>query len=71
MGLSRTLARDIVPGDLIVFLGRPHLVERVEPYASTVGPGWKLASTADGWTIALDPSAWAFLDTMRPAPVPA
>jgi hypothetical protein len=52
-------ARDIRPGDDIVFLGNPHRVVTVEPYD---GPMTKygcfaVAKGRDGWVISLYESA--------------
>lgn len=46
---------DVVPGDVILFLGGPHLIERIDPYE---GPhDWPLGIARDrtGWGITLEP----------------
>lgn len=48
-------AEDIAPGDVVLFLGTPHVVADVEPYTHpTVGPMVGIARAADGWGITLD-----------------
>lgn len=51
-------AEDIEPGDIIVIDGRPHLVDRIEPYTHpTIGETYGIARAADGWGITLEQGA--------------
>lgn len=43
----------VVPGDTIVFLGKPHVVEAVG--RRVTGLGLPVAEAADGWSVALCP----------------
>lgn len=46
---------EVAAGDVVLFLGTPHVVDVVEPYTHpTVGPMAGIARAADGWGITLD-----------------
>lgn len=48
-------AREVGPGDVIVFGGRPHLIATVEAYEHPTIDLWMVkASAADGWYIILE-----------------
>lgn len=54
MGMEKRNA-DIKPGDVIMFLGNPHLITEVVPYTHpTLGEMVGIAKAADGWSITLD-----------------
>lgn len=45
----------IGPGDVVMFLGNPHLIAQIEPYTHpTLGEMTGIARAADGWGITLD-----------------
>lgn len=45
---------DVKPGDVILFLGTPHLIETIEPYTHpTVPECFAVARASDGWGITL------------------
>lgn len=45
----------IQPGDVLIFMGRPHVIAEIEPYTHpTLGPMVGIARAADGWGITLD-----------------
>jgi hypothetical protein len=45
---------DIAAGDVVVFMGTPHLIAEVEPYTHpTIGETQGIARAADGWGITL------------------
>lgn len=47
---------EITAGDVIMFLGTPHLVDRVEPHTHpTLGRMVGVAKARDGWGIVLEP----------------
>lgn len=51
---QRKLGQDIEVGDIIVFLGTPHRITRVEPYTHpTVEGAVAIAHAANGWGISL------------------
>ena len=46
---------EVAAGDIVVFLGTPHLVAEIEPYTHpTLGKMVGIARAADGWGITLD-----------------
>lgn len=47
-------AEDLRPGDVVVFLGTPHLVSRIEEYTHPAFPeAFGIARASDGWGISL------------------
>lgn len=45
---------DLAAGDVVLFLGTPHLIDRIEPRADDLVTG--VARAADGWGISLSPT---------------
>jgi hypothetical protein len=63
---ARVAAEDVRPGDVFYFLGVPHMVSVIEPYAGPFDFVLGVARSADGWGISLE--AGALLDAdLNPA----
>lgn len=45
---------EIRAGDVVCFLGDPHLIERIEPYTGPHDFIMGVAKAADGWGISLE-----------------
>lgn len=52
-------------GDVVFFLGTPHLVSELAPYPQPVGRGERIARDGAGWAVALSDSVYVTVD--RPA----
>lgn len=64
MSVAWVPTEDIKPGVVVVFLGTPHLIERVEPYTGPLHPDvTHIARAGDGWGISLTEGRGLFLDT--------
>lgn len=46
-------SRDLRPGDVVVFLGEHHVIDRIEPYTGPTVGIFACAYAANGWGIAL------------------
>lgn len=49
--------REIEVGDVLMFLGSPHLIQRIEPYRHRLYPDeeWRIAHASGDWRITLVP----------------
>jgi hypothetical protein len=52
-GIITKTAEEIGPGDMIMFLGQPHLVWKIEEYTGPFDWVIGIARSADGWGITL------------------
>ncbi len=48
---------EIKPGDVVMFLGTPHLIDRIEAYDGPFDFIHGIARAADGWGISLETGA--------------
>ncbi len=54
MSTTKKQAAEVRVGDVIVSMGSPHLIARIEPYAHpTIGATYGIAKAAGGWGITL------------------
>ena len=44
---------DVTPGDVVLFLGTPRLIERIDPYEGPLTGIEGIARARDGWGITL------------------
>jgi hypothetical protein len=44
---------DVGPGDVVLFLGTPHLIERIDPYEGPLDWALGIARDRSGWGITL------------------
>ena len=64
--MTRTIQEaNLKPGDIIVFLGRPHLIAAIQPYHHpTLGPA-RMARGSEGWNITLFPGDTVDVETIE------
>lgn len=58
MSIQRRLGRDVAVGDMLMFLGHPHLIDRIDPYGPTnipeiITPDTRIARNGRDWGITL------------------
>lgn len=65
-GTRMIRAADLAVKDVVIFLGVPHVISRIDPYTGPVTDITAIAYDATGWGIALSPNVPLHIAEERP-----